>query len=102
MLAYIILSTLTRIAFSANQLWACCDVVARLANRHFAATCHNHSRIFMSLNNGIECGRMESVVRVDLAAADANALDVGEYLVFLKVCGLRCCHFFELNVLRGY
>ena len=56
----------------------------------------------MSLNNGIECGRMESVVRVDLAAADANALDVGEDLVFLKVFCLGCCHFFELNVLRGY
>ena len=56
----------------------------------------------MSLYDGIECGRMESVVRVNLAAADTDALDVDEYLVFLKVFCLGCCHFFELNVLRGY
>ena len=58
MLAYVILSTLARIAFSANQLWACCDVVARLAYSYLTTTCNNYSRILMSLNYGIESGRM--------------------------------------------
>ena len=39
---------------------------------------------------------------MNLATADANTLDVDEYLVFLKVFCLGCCHFFELDVLGGY
>ena len=40
---WIILSSLARVAFAANQLWASGDMVARLADGNFAAYSHNHS-----------------------------------------------------------
>ena len=58
MLAYVVLSALARVALATNKLRTSRDVVARLAYCNFAAACHNNSRILMSLNNGIECGRV--------------------------------------------
>ena len=102
MFAYVILSAFARVALAANQLRTSCDVVARLAYRYSAAACHNNSRIFMTLNYGVERSGMESVVRVNLAAADADSLDVDEYLVLLEVFCLRCCYLLEFDVLGCY
>ena len=56
----------------------------------------------MTLNDGVERSGMESVVGVNLAAADADALDVDEYLVLLEVFCLRCCYLLEFDVLGCY
>ena len=77
----IILSSLARVTLAANQLWASGDVVARLADGNFAAYCHNYSRVLMSLNHWVEGGWVKTVVRVNLATADADALDVDENLM---------------------
>ena len=101
MLAYVVLSALAGITLAADQLRACCDVVARLADRHLAAACHDHGGIFVSLNDGIERGGVEAVVRVDFATADADALDVDENLVFVEVFSLGSRNFLKLDVLWG-
>lgn len=56
----------------------------------------------MPLYHRIESGRVETMVGVNLATADADALDVNEYLVRLQVFCLRCCYFFEYDVFWFY
>ena len=81
MLTDIILSTLTRIALAADQLWTSRDVVARLADAHSTAYSHYHTRILMALDHWIEGGGVKTVVRVNLTSTDTDAFDVDEDLV---------------------
>lgn len=102
MFADIILSAFTGVALAADQLWAGGDVVTGAAYGYLAAYGHYHSRVLMSLYHWIECGGVETVVRVYLTAADADALDVDEHLMGCQVSCLGFCYFLKLDTLGFY
>ena len=102
MFADIILSAFTGVALAADQLWAGGDVVTGAAYGYLAAYSHYHSRVLMSLYHWIECGGVETVVRVNLTAADADALDVDEHLMGCQVSCLGFCYFLKLDTLGFY
>lgn len=102
MLAHVVLSPLAWIALAAYELRACRDVVARAAYRDILAYSNYHTRIFVTLHYGIECGRVQTVIGMNLAAADAYTLYIDENLMWLKVFSFWGFHFLEFDVFGGY
>ena len=56
----------------------------------------------MSLNDWVEGGWVQTVVRVNLTTANADALDVNENLMSRQIRGFRFCNFFEYDVFWFY
>ena len=56
----------------------------------------------MSLNDWVEGGWVQTVVRVNLTTADTDALDVNENLMSRQIRGFRFCNFFEYDVFWFY
>ena len=101
-LTYVVLTTLARIALATYQLRASGDVVAWLANCNLATASHYYARVLVALNHRVEGGWVQTMVRVNLTTADANALDVNENLMSRQIGGLRFCYFFEYDVFWFY
>ena len=101
MFAYIILSAFAWSAFSAHQLRASRDVIARSAYRHILTDSHYHCRILMSLHYRIERCRMQAMIGMNLTATDSNTLYVYQHLVSLQVLCLGCLNILKLDVPWG-
>ena len=91
-LADIVLPPPAGIALPADQLRPAGHVLPGPELRDGRADGDHDAGILMALHDGIHRARMGTVVGVDLAAADADMLDIQEDLIPFQVFGLRGLH----------
>ena len=98
MLAYVVLTSFTRITLSADELRTRSNGITRSTDGHIGPDSLYDSRILMPLNNRVECCRMFSVPGMDFTATDANPLYLQKNFVRAKVFRLGCRYILKYDV----
>ena len=99
-LTHVVLPAAARGALPADELRTGGNPVTGFANRDIRTDGRDYTGILMPLDNRIIRCRMLSVVGMDFAAADADALDVHQHLVRPQILRPRGGHLPELKVFR--